>query len=159
MHDSTTREVAVSEEVQTVATLADPGYTYACELHTLGAGSRSAEQWARAVFERAPQPLRWFVVAGWIIGLRLRLGPRPSPSHVLGWRILSNAPTVIVLGVESFMLSARLVVQVRESEVIHATLVRYERRAARIAWAAAAPIHRRVIPFLLRRAAVHPTSA
>lgn len=45
------------------------------------------------------------------------------------------------------MLSAHLVVQVQDCKVVHATFVRYERRPARIVWAAAAPIHRRIIPY------------
>ena len=84
-----------------------------------------------------PQPLRWFIVTGWIVGLGLRLGPRPSPSHIQGWKILSATPTAIVFGVESFFLSAQLVVQVKDSQVIHATFLRYKRRPARILWAAA----------------------
>jgi hypothetical protein len=60
---------------------------------------------------------------------------------------------VIVLGVGSFMLTARLVVRVAESTVVHATFVRYERAPARIVWPVAAGIHRRVVPFLLGRAA------
>jgi hypothetical protein len=136
--------------------LADPSYTYVCEITTSATDRRSAEQWARAVFEGAPRLLRWFIVTGWIGGLGLRLGPRPSPSHVLGWMIVSTTPTTIVLGVESFVLSARLVVQVRDSQILHATLVRYTRRPARILWTAAAPIHRRLVPYLLGRAATHP---
>jgi hypothetical protein len=144
------------EGILTLGTLGDPSYTYACEITASATDSRSAEQWARAVFEGAPRLLRWFIVAGWIGGLGLRLGPRRSPAHVLGWKIVSRTPTTIVLGVESFVLSARLVVQVGDSQIVHATFVRYRRRPARILWAAAAPIHRRVVPYLLGRAARHP---
>jgi hypothetical protein len=105
------------------------------------------------VFEDAPRLLRSFMVSGWIVGLGLRLGPRGSRSYVLGWSIVSNTPEVIVLGVGSFMITARLVVRVAESTVVHATFVRYERRPAKVIWPVAAVIHRRVIPFLLRNAA------
>jgi hypothetical protein len=105
------------------------------------------------VFEDAPRLLRWFIVSGWIVGLGLRLGPRRSRRYVLGWSVVSNTPEVIVLGVGSFMLTARLVVRVAESTVVHATFVRYERAPARIVWPVAAGIHRRVVPFLLGRAA------
>jgi hypothetical protein len=150
------RQVELPEGIRALTTLADSDYTYACELTTSTTDDRSAEQWARAVFEGAPRLFRWFIVTGWIVGLGLRLGPRPSPSHVLGWRILSAAPTAIVLGVESFLLSAQLVVQVQNSRVLHTTFVRYERRPARILWAAAEPVHRRVIPYLLGHAATNP---
>lgn len=143
------RQVEVPPAIAALNPLSDPSYTYACELIVPAGDGRCAEQWARAVFEGAPRPLRWFVVAGWIVGLGLRLGPRPSLSHVLGWEILSCTPELIVLGAESFALSSRLVVRVEDSRVVHATFVHYQRRLARILWAAAEPIHRRVIPYLL----------
>ena len=96
--------------------------------------------------------LRCFIVAGSVGGLWLRLGPRRAPDHILGWRIMSNTPSVVVFGVESFTLTARLVVEVDASSVVHATFVRYDRRLGRVAWRVAAPIHRRIIPFLLQRA-------
>ncbi len=141
------------EDVRWLTTLADPNYTYACEVESTAAGTRSAEQWARAVFEDAPQPLRSVIVLGWLVGLGLRLAPRSSSSHVLGWTIVAHTPTAVVLAVDSFLLSAQLVVRVHESNVIHATFVRYERNAARGLWPTAALIHQRVIPYLLTRAA------
>jgi hypothetical protein len=149
------RQVELPDRISALNSLTDPSYTYACEITAHAGDSRPAEQWARAVFEGAPRPLRWFIVTGWIVGLGLRLGPRSSPSHVLGWKILWSTPTTIVLGVESFALSAHLVVQVEDSRVVHATFVRYERPPARVLWTFAAPIHRRVVPYLLGRAAAH----
>ena len=149
------RQVELPDGIRALDTLTDPSYTYACEIRAQPGDSRPAEQWARGVFEGAPRPLRWFIVTGWIVGLGLRLGPRPSASHVLGWKILSSTPTTIALGVDSFVLSAHLVVHVQDRRVVHATFVRYERRPARILWTAAAPIHRRVVPYLLRRAAAN----
>jgi hypothetical protein len=122
------------DDVRVLDTLTDPSYTYACEIATSATDQRSAEQWARAVQEGGPVLLRWFIVFGWIVALRLRLGPRSSPELVLGWKVLSTTPTAIVLGVESFMLSAHLVVCVQDSRVVHATFVRYKRWPARIIW-------------------------
>src|SRR2546429_5439044 len=52
--------------------------------------NRSAEQWARAAWEGASAPMRWFIVAGWRLVLRLRLGPPHSADHILGGRILER---------------------------------------------------------------------
>jgi hypothetical protein len=60
---------------------------------------------------------------------------------------------MVVLDVESFLLSTPLVVRVQGHYVVHATLVRYNRQVGRTLWAAAAPIHRRLIPYLLDHAA------
>jgi hypothetical protein len=155
------RQVDVPPEVLALATLADPSFSYACEIAVPPGDGRSAEEWARAAFEGAPRALRWFMLTGWIAGLGLRLAPRSSPSHVLGWTVVSTTPSAIVLGVDSFVLTAQLVVRVHDGLVVHATLVRYDRRVARVVWAVAAPIHRRVIPYLLGHAATHvgtPTS-
>ena len=114
---------------------------------------RSAEWWARAVFEDAPTALRWFVLLGWIAVLRLRLGPRTADGYILGWRIESNATDRFVLGVESAMLSARLVVTTTPVNAIHATLLRYDRRRARWTWPAIAWLHKLIIRYLMNRAA------
>jgi hypothetical protein len=147
-------EVPVPDELTARQDLATTDFAYACRLDVDTAPARSAEQWARAVFEDAPKALRWFIVSGWIVGLGLRLGSRRSRDYVLGWTIVSNTPDVIVLGVGSFMLTARLVVRVSESDVVHATFVRYDRRPAKLIWPIAAVMHRRIIPLLLRGAAM-----
>lgn len=146
------RTIAVPVEVEAVDTLVDPNYTYACEMARRPSDARLAEQWARAVFEDAPAMVRWLLRAGWVVGLGLRLGPSGSDSYVFGWQILSRSPEMIVLGIESYLLCAHLVVRVDDARVVHVTFVRYERRATRIIWAIAKPIHQLVIPWLLRHA-------
>jgi hypothetical protein len=152
MADGKARRVDLPEAVQAVDTLPDPSYTCAFEIDVPLAGTRSAEEWLRAIMEDGPAPVRWFILAGWMAALRLRLGPRPSLNHVLGWKILSATPTEIVIGVEGATLSAHQVVQVQDAKAVHATIVRYDRPAARVLWAVAAPIHVRVIPYLMARA-------
>ncbi len=147
------RQVAVPVEVEAFDTLADPDYAYACEMAHLPADTRSAEQWARSVFEDAPAVVRWLLRVGWVVGLGLRLGPSNSDSHVFGWKILSVSPEVVVLGIDSYLLSAHLVVRVEESRALHITFVRYEHRVTRVVWAVAKPIHQLVIPWLMRHAA------
>jgi len=122
--------------------------------------ARTAEQWARATFEDAPRALRAFIVAGWTAGLGLRLGPRPSPDHVLGWRIVTAAPDLITLSVQAALLgTAHIVLQLDSSRVVLASSVLYEKRGARPIWSAVPPVHHRIVPYLLGRAASHPQSA
>jgi hypothetical protein len=91
--------------------------------------------------------------------LRLRLSrPRSSPSHILGWEIVSATPASAVLEVTSSALTARLVVQAEGTAVTHSTFLRYDRPYGRVLWALAAPIHRAVIPYLLNRAAIRSLS-
>lgn len=145
--------VAVTDESDT---LAQPDYASAFEVAITGTDLRSAEQWVRATFEGAPRALRWLVTVGWQYVLGFRLGPRPSPTHVLGWRIVTGTPDSILLELQSPFMTAHKVLRVESSRVFTATFVRYERRPARALWSVVAPIHHRTEPYLLGHAASHP---
>jgi Protein of unknown function (DUF2867) len=152
------RRVAPDGDLLAVDTLADPDYVDAFRVDALevpgGADPRSAEQWVRAAFEGAPAPVRAVLLVGWRYGLGFRLGPRPSPDHVFGWRIVEATPEVIVLGVESRVLGpAHLVCRVAPAGVVLATFVRFERRGARAVWSVVGLVHRQAQPYLLGRAA------
>jgi hypothetical protein len=125
---------------------------------TTGA-DRSPEQWARAVFEGAPQSVRWFLVAGFRFGLGLRFGPRPSPEHVLGWAIVERAQDSITLQARSWFLTSRLVFQTDGSRGTQSTFVRYDRPIAALLWPPVAILHRQIVPRLVRRAATHTADA
>jgi len=148
--------VEIGEVVRTADTLAEPDYGAAFEVTVVGAQARSAEEWAQVTFEDAPPALRWLVVLGWKTILGLRLGPRRSPDHVLGWRIQSKDPDRIVLEVSSALLTAHKVVWVDASRLTVATFIRYDRRWARVVWSAVAPVHHRTEPLLLTYAASRP---
>jgi hypothetical protein len=137
-----------------VGTVADSDYADATEVVITGLDVRSPEQWARATFEGAPLVVRSFIVGGWVAALGLRLGPRPSPDHILGWTIETATDEVVVLGVHSSVLGpAHLALRVKDSHVVLATFLRFERRPGRSIWWAAAPLHRRIVRYLLEHAA------
>jgi hypothetical protein len=150
--DNRTRRIDVPETVLAGDSLADPSYTCAFKILKELNDTRTAEEWLRAMLEEAGSALRAFLITGWIGALRLRLGPRPSTDHILGWKILSATPTKITIGVEGPMLSAHQVVHCRDSEVVHATIVHFDRSAAKVVWSVAAPIHVRTIPHLMKQA-------
>jgi hypothetical protein len=114
---------------------------------------RTPEQWARAVFEDAPRPVRWFLMTGFRYGLGLRFGPRPSPEHVLGWAIIEREPDSLTLESRSWFLTSRLIFQTEASRVTQSTFVRYDKRIAAIIWPPASILHRQIVPRLLRYAA------
>jgi hypothetical protein len=137
-------------------TLAEPDYASSFEVAIADTDVRSAEQWVRATFEGAPRALRWLVALGWRYFLGFRLGPRPSPAHVLGWRIATDTPDSILLELQSPFMTAHKVLRVEGSRVLTTTFVRYERRPARALWSVVAPIHHRTEPYLLGHAVSHP---
>jgi hypothetical protein len=120
----------------------------------------SAEQWARAMLEGAPPAARWFLIVGWI-AITCRLRPRRSPSRILGWSIESSSPEMVTIVVEALIgLTSRLVVSVDDRNVTVGSFVRFHgplKPLARVVWAAAVPLHERMLPYLLT-AATQPRS-
>jgi hypothetical protein len=146
------RRIEVTEEIRAFDTLAEADYSAAWEVMISAGDRRSAEQWARAIFEGAPRALRAFVVTGWIAGLRLRLGPRRSPDYVLGWTVVTTTPDLVILSVQSWMMTAHLMVSVEEKRVVLGSFVRYEKRGASALWSTVQPLHHQILPYLFGRA-------
>jgi hypothetical protein len=121
----------------------------------LSAGDdRTAEQVFRAGLEGAPSALRRIIVVAHRHVLRLRLGPASSPSHVLGWQIISNEPDTIQLEASGPLARGVLVAQRSPApSAVLDTFVYYRRPNARLIWAFTAPVHRAIARYLLKRAA------
>jgi F420H(2)-dependent quinone reductase len=145
--------IEVDDELRAAATLARPDSVSAFEVTVPGAASGSPERWARAVFEGAPAPVRWFLRVGWRAGLGFGLGPRGSADHVLGARIADTGADSVTLELRSRLCLAHNVFVVRGDRVRWVTLVRYHTPAARPLWTVAALAHRALAPRLLDRAA------
>ena len=144
-----TRRVPVAE--QAPRTFGSYDYADAFTIITEPGDSRTAEQWARAALDRSPVGVRSLIPFVWRRVVGFRLGPRPSPDHVLGWRIVESTPEAIELRVESWQISGAIVVRVRENAVLFTTFLRYERRVpARALFVVLGPIHRFFVPRLLR---------
>jgi hypothetical protein len=150
-HPVAVRRIVPGHEAE--ATGFRPDYTDAFEVSRPSLDSRSAEQWSRAVFESAPRLVRWFLLTGWRVVLGLRPGPQRTSGHVLGWRIASRQPHLVVLEMKSPIMTARLVLRLSDAEVFLGTNVHYAGRMARPLWTIVGPIHRQAIPYLLGRAA------
>lgn len=146
----------VAATLETPATDNPPDYRVAFEVPTDRTDTRTPEQWARAVFESAPRPVRWFLLLGWRWVLGLRLGPRSSSDHVLGWRIAETAPEAVRLELRSALMTTQLILRVASSKAVLTTHVYYTRRLAHPLWAAVSLIHQQMIPYLLGRAASFP---
>ncbi|EFL20631.1 conserved hypothetical protein [Streptomyces himastatinicus ATCC 53653] len=146
------RRVEAPQVVPGGEDLTDSDYVSAFELTAPRARARTPEEWARATFEGAPAPVRWLLVGGWTLVLGLRLGPRTSPAHVLGWPVPDSGPDSITLAAASRLVAARNVVVVDGARVVWVTSVRFHGRVGRAVWAVAAPVHHLAVPFLLGRA-------
>jgi hypothetical protein len=129
-------------------------YADAFEIRVRERDAHPAEHWARCALEQAPWPARWTVLIAWRFLLQFRLGPRPSPHHVLGGRILVSEPDVIQLeGSGPLMRGIIVARRVAPARMRVTTFVVYKRPGARVVWTIAGPIHRRAAPYLMERAA------
>jgi hypothetical protein len=117
--------------------------------------ARSAEEVARAALEQAPRAVRWIIHSVHRYVVRFRLGPSSSRTHVIGWKIVSSQPEAIVLETASPLVRAVIVARRTDPTVAVATTYLFFARptAARIVWAVVGPLHRRIAPYLLERAA------
>jgi hypothetical protein len=115
---------------------------------------RTAEQLVRAGLEGAPFALRLIVVVAHRHILRFRLGPASSPTHILGWQIVTSEPDGIQLEASGPLMRGVLAARrgPAPSAVLH-TCVYYRRPHARAIWACVSPVHRAIAPYLLKRAA------
>jgi hypothetical protein len=117
---------------------------------------RTPEQWLRSAFEDAPGLLRAAITVGWRFGLLLRLTRGRSPGAVLGWPIVASDAAAVRVEAASVLMTARLVLRLTAGTAVMTTDVRFTRWPARLVWALALPVHRRLVPYLLGRAARRP---
>jgi hypothetical protein len=137
-------------------------YADAFEIQLDGSDARSAEEFARCALEDAPRLVRGVVSIVHQHVLRLRLGPRSSPDYVFGWKIRTSEPDVIVLEAVSPWLGRGVIVGCRpdRTRTVITTFIFFARPAvARVLWAIAGPLHRRVAVYLLEHAAAQAQRA
>ncbi|TYB64737.1 DUF2867 domain-containing protein [Nonomuraea sp. PA05] len=133
----------IPEPVRALSPLSD--YT---DHYTLSTGVRATpEQWARAMFGDVPNAAERLIWSGC---LRLRLSREPSPETVAGWRIAEQGPDWIRMEAASWFLTANIVVRAVEGQVAAATYLRYERRLGKVVWTLLSPVHRALVPRILR---------
>jgi len=115
----------------------------------------TAEQWLRAGLEDSPAALRRLILIAHRGVLLLRLRPLDAPGSVLGWPITSASAEAVRLDAHSPLLHAVIVARrVDLGSVQLTTSLRFVRPAlARAVWTCVGPLHRRIAPYLLQRAA------
>lgn len=145
--------ITVPEHIRARATVGRIDYESAFSVAADQYDHRSAEQWARAMYESPLTAQRLVVFYGWKV-LTARLGPYPSADHVLGYRIQENEEGLICFSVEwALGLACDLVLYTGPGVAALASFVELKRPAGRIVWPIVAPMHERIVPRWLSRAA------
>jgi hypothetical protein len=145
-------EVPVRDDLRQVSRFPAADYADNFEIAVPDSG-RTAEQWARVVFEGATTVVQRMLILWWRV-LGFQLGPRRSGQHVLGWRIVANSPDVIVLQARSVAgFTGRLVVATRGPRLVYGTFLRCDGLLAKMMCLSVAPLHRLLVSRALGDAA------
>jgi hypothetical protein len=148
-------QVLLPEDARALSTLSRVDYEDAFIVDA--PGERTAEQWARAVFNDAPLAVRARLISGWV-GLGLKLAEPRSARHVLGWEMRQSSPSVVLLAAESLLgLQAELLFRTEPRGLLFATLIQQDNPAARAVWARITVTHQKVVRSLLDHAARRET--
>ena len=151
----TVRQVAVPPDARALSTLARVDYEDAFE-----SGCRpdqTPEQVAKAVLTAAPEVLRTglltllrtFGIAG---GGQGGSDGRSDNRSIVGWEVRRSTPEFALLATGSRIgLSAELLFKPEEESLLWATFVQLDNHLSRAVWTGLAPVHRQVVPYLLRR--------
>ena len=152
------RRIDVPQSARELSTLERIDYEDCHIAQTDRARERTAEQWARALLEGAPDPLRRGLRSGWA-SLGLQLGSTDDPQLVLGWQVRGDDPDHALLTPAGGRLGlvGEVLVMRGDDAVLIATFLQMKNPAARAVWAGVAPGHRQVVRRVLegglRRAA------
>jgi len=130
-------------------------YADAFEIRPPAGDERTAEDWLRFGLEDAPLPLRWTILVAHRFVLGFDLAPRSAPGNIMGWRIVTSVPELTHLQANSPLLRGDLVAQRDDpGQVTLSTYISFRRpRPAQLVWTVVGPLHRRIAPYLLERAA------
>lgn len=85
------------------------------------------------------------------LGLRLKL--RPSPDHLLGWKIVERGERWVRIEADSWFLTGHVVMHAEDGLMSFASFIRYDRRLAAVVWPPVSLVHRQVALSLARTAA------
>ncbi len=134
------------------------GYDYAdtFELRLTHPDDHTVEEWVRAALENAAPGVRGLI--RFVHARVARFSLSHEPHSVLGWETVSSTRDAFHIETRGPLLGAEIVAR-RTSDVTASitTFLYYRRRSTGLLWLVIGPLHRRIAPYLLARAATHLT--
>jgi hypothetical protein len=143
----------VPDTLRALDTIESPDYSDVVTGTVSETSGRTPEEWLRTMLEGVPRGLLLAVPAIQRVALGLRLQMRPSPEHVVGWKIVERGEDWMRIEAASWFLTGHVIVHVEDGHLSFATFVRYDRLAAAIIWPPVSLIHRQAALMLVRAAA------
>lgn len=132
----------------------EEGYRYAdaYELRLAEPDHHSAEEWMRTAIDQAAPWVRWIV--RFVHARVLRFSLSREPNSVLGWDTVSSVPEAFHIETRGPAFRAEIVMR-RGSDTTATvtTFLFHDRRSTALLWLVVGPLHRRIAPYLIARAA------
>jgi hypothetical protein len=146
------RQIQVPAASRALSTLDRIHYADAFVVEAGSTQKRTAEGWARAIFDDAPLALRTSLLSGWsALGFKLSLPP--AQGSVLGWPIKRSDPDFVLLGSESRLgMSAELLLRREPNALLFSTLLQLRNPMVRAVWAVVEPRHVPIVQRVLQLA-------
>jgi hypothetical protein len=113
---------------------------------------RSADSWARAVFEGPRPPLPAVLHFLWSRGVSLDLTSRSDRDRILGWRLATTTSDAVVLASDAPGMQVRLIALVEPGTVSWTTTIEYKTCYGRAIFSILGGFHRAMAKYLLARA-------
>lgn len=135
------------ESILTLTSL--PRIDYADQFTITTVLHASPESWARAMLGNVPSFAERLIWGG-LLGFRL--SRERSPATVAGWLIGKRGEDWIRLEAASWFLAGNLLVQRADRQVSLVTFLHYRHWLGHVVWALLSPVHRRLVPRILRNA-------
>jgi hypothetical protein len=141
----------VPDAIRSLGALADADYADIVTA-TIGVTPAAPEQVIHAALNGVPRGLLLLIpfVQRALLGFRLKL--RPSPDHLLGWKIADRDDNWMRIETASWFLTGHVVMHVDDGRISLASFIRYDRALAALVWPPVSLIHRQVALALVRSA-------
>jgi hypothetical protein len=147
-------EVEVPADALSLSTLPRVDYRDGFRLELPGGPALSGEEWAREMLEGARPETRRSLRRGWPL-LGLKMAPHGAEGAILGWRIRHSGPDHALLGADSRIgMPAELLLRPEPGGLFFATMIQQRNPFAHVLWAPVGRPHRRIVPALIRHAAM-----
>ena len=148
--DRSVRRVPVAPEPLLAG--ATPDYADAFELRLARPDAHTAGQWVQAALAEAPSAVTALIRFVHARVLRFELSPQDD--SILGWHTVSSTPEALHLRTQGPLLRAEIVLRRGSpSTATVSTFLFYGHRFTPLLWRVVGPLHRRIAPYLMRRAA------
>ena len=109
-------------------------------------------QWAASALSGAEAANRAFGGLVWHTLTGCKLAPRGASEALVGWRVTTDTPDMLVLDVDGTRTAGRMVFEHVDGDLLWTTMLRHHGRTGAMTWAVLGNAHRALAPRCLEHA-------